>query len=496
MTTTTFPVIKGSIAASCYRVGGKVRANLKGVTGRDYLDMVIRSISVLTEVAYDNVDLEYDEGDLPASVTLEACNLAAFQCVCDCCEVREVREIVGPSMDLIPENYFIGPVVGTLALDKIILFSQEPAAGYAMPFVIRVGAEGDIVARGAIPKGTNFHTIERAFFTPLFASGRIERNSTLYIELVPPDTYVSSPWRQLSVALVGRYLPAGDGDVPWSDQSESLQAEPHLPDLWQWTLDKFVDPVKGSGGTELGTSYGSGIAYWPERDSLLLLDNGPTRIVELTTSGTYVRTITLSGFADTEAICLVDATTNKFAVTEEGLGTIVEIIIPTSGSPTITKGTGASGWVRTITTGLVMESGAGLESLTFDAANSRYLFATEGQNPSEEWAVWEVPFDLSTVPNVAFNVHSLMAGLGDIADMQITKHGTLLMVSEQGSSPSDTQAQLIEATLDGRLIQHCNVPKTLQAEGITLDPLNERLWITGEVGAGTGVQLFRYTKPI
>ena len=107
---------------------------------------------------------------------------------------------MGPSMDLIPENYFIGPVVGTLALDKIILFSQEPAAGYAMPFVIRVGAQGDIVARAPFPKGTNFHTIERAFFrrsSPADGSSATRRSTSNSSHPTPmcPARGASFRWR-------------------------------------------------------------------------------------------------------------------------------------------------------------------------------------------------------------------------------------------------------------------------------------------------------------
>jgi len=302
----------------------------------------------------------------------------------------------------------------------------------------------------------------------------------LSIISAPTDGSGNIAWKGLRMAWLGK-----------TPGVSATNAGLCLPPLALWTPVLTVDPVLGSGGAPLAASYGSGIAYWPLNDTLLVVDNDSNSIVEMTTAGVYVRTIALSGFADVESVHYIDGIT--FAIVEEDLRTICVINIPATGAVTVVKG--GANWVRTIATAIAAGSNLGLECVIYDLATDSFITTTE-KAEAGVWNFWRVTNQTSPTVTALFSVFSGVSGIAtDISDLAVTAAGTLLVISDEGATASDTQGRLAEFKLDGRLIQQTNLPGLKQAEGVALDPSNQRIFLCGERAGGTGMQLQVWQRP-
>src|SRR6185436_18128448 len=106
-----------------------------------------------------------------------------------------------------------------------------------------------------------------------------------------------------------------------------------IPLFWKYTVEK---ENSNYGALSSPASVGSGVTYWPSRNTFLLLDNttGAARLLEYSRNDVLLRTITLVGFGDPEDIHWI--TGNTFVIAQErNSGSIDEIIVmdlPTSGT--------------------------------------------------------------------------------------------------------------------------------------------------------------------
>src|SRR5687768_10173879 len=98
---------------------------------------------------------------------------------------------------------------------------------------------------------------------------------------------------RLTLALVGLALIAG-----WTQIRAASSIALEFPIVAQYTNHLRTNAPQSVPSIQAPNpnSTGSGIVYWPARDSYLLLDNGPRRLLEFTLGHQYVRTITLDGF--------------------------------------------------------------------------------------------------------------------------------------------------------------------------------------------------------
>ncbi len=322
--------------------------------------------------------------------------------------------------------------------------------------------------------------------TPLPARARLE------VEIVsaPSGAYVAY-WYGLKLALLG--VPAVASDL-------SAMALGRLPDLWRWPVVRTVHPVIGSGGLPLAGSAGSGIVYWPTRQTVLILDNNPQRIVEfgLADGLPFYRTITLSGFSDTEAIACIHSETGVFAIADEGTNTIELIQIPLDGAVTITKGAG--GWLATRDPSITAGANLGIEALTYDPATNFLYFATQ-EADSDHGGVWSVFKMLASGgPCTAlFSLNTVFNGLASqVNDMCLTAAGTLLFATRTAyaGATSDKSGRLIETTVSGRLIQQTTIADLPCLEGVALDPTDSRLFLVSEKDITTGCYFQEWKRPV
>lgn len=234
----------------------------------------------------------------------------------------------------------------------------------------------------------------------------------------------------------------------------------------------------------------SGNAYYPANDSVFVVRNSPQAIYEFTASGVWLRTITLSGFSDTEAICYVSGTT--FAVADEDLSTITVFPI----LPSTTAITRAH-WLN-IDTGLGnldVNTGGGFEGLTYDSRRDVFWVAKERQSPSP--APGRVGMRMYTVswsgsvsePFLAYMV--LPPRITDISDIHYDRFNDHIYVL------SDEAKAIIDMTTEGEVLEVTDYPKGLfQPEGLTFDTSMTRMWVSSETdgGAPTNKTFRRYVK--
>jgi uncharacterized protein YjiK len=277
----------------------------------------------------------------------------------------------------------------------------------------------------------------------------------------------------------------------------------------------------------LGASYGSGVAWHPSRQRLYVIDNDGPGLVELSATGRYLRTITLSGFSDVEAICWMGpskgagaAIGTQFALAEEVVttggvarGAVIVCQIPASGSVTITKGSGAN-WVQTVNPQwTAVQTNLGLEALGVDFSGDLFFAATEKAEVDGDWKIYSfnnVSGDQAVTAEVSLT--TLLSGVAtDVSDLKIMQRATsgeysALILSHEGTTGSTGPGKLINAgpnTMIGPVgsaswLIHSQL--TLPAaftlcEGVDVSPDGRTIFVTSEKGAGNMAKLLILQAP-
>lgn len=211
------------------------------------------------------------------------------------------------------------------------------------------------------------------------------------------------------------------------------------------------------------TRNASGLTYHAGRNSLFLVLNQPTQIVELSLDGHVRRIVPLRGFRDTEGIThVVD---DLFAVVEERHRRVCFVKMPESGSS-------IRHWRSLpVETSLDAAGNAGPEGITFDPCRGEFFLVKE-RSPAGvfrlsrpaadgDWPAVTPLWSLGAVPR--------LKDLGGVYVDPSTGHLLIL---------SDKPPCIIECTIDGREVDRLwlkrgraglltDIP---QAEGITMDP--------------------------
>ncbi len=277
-----------------------------------------------------------------------------------------------------------------------------------------------------------------------------------------------------------------------------------------------------SSGNYLGTispppannSAGSGVAYWPDQDTYLILDNTVTaRIFEFNRSHVHQRTINLTGFQDPEDIHWI--TNNTFVIAQErntkgtqstaddSVDELVVINIPTSGSsPLDISAATRRLQIRTDSSGFLSQDNKGIEAVT--VIGDDFYFTTEyaPSSPASSWKLWRVANTGSgtvtgVTPTSLFSVSTLISGIATDISGLTTDGNELWFLSDESD-------RIIRATTGGSLITHYALPTTggfawNQPEGIELfyDTADNimRLIVTGEVNGGAGVDFWLFKVP-
>lgn len=216
----------------------------------------------------------------------------------------------------------------------------------------------------------------------------------------------------------------------------------------------------------------SGIAFCPESQTLFVVLNGRTSLVEITPSGSVVRVIALAGFNDTEDVAWVGGRT--FAVVEERRRNLVVFDLEPG-----QKSVDYAQTRKALVEPTPFEN-VGLEGVTYDAASSRYFIVKE-KAPRRVYEVKLQPAPAAPAITQPWNAEDRANGMDDLSGLCYdVQTGHLLVLS-------DESACVVECTLDGREVARLSLKKgsaglgspIAQPEGIALDG-QRRLYIVSE----------------
>ncbi len=207
----------------------------------------------------------------------------------------------------------------------------------------------------------------------------------------------------------------------------------------------------------------SGVAFNFDSNRLVIVENGTPQAMELDLNGTYIRTISLNNFEDTEGITY--AGNNKYFVTEERKRDLVLITIPVGNSNITVNHPGNNSRIDLGSTG----GNDGLEGVTYDIAND-ILYTVKEKTSMAIYKVTNAMSRLGTSysPPTAFNINSTQSSypgsFTDLAGCAFTPFGTLLLLTEEGQwvveVDPNTGAYISDMSLSAAI--------TPQPEGLTV----------------------------
>lgn len=215
----------------------------------------------------------------------------------------------------------------------------------------------------------------------------------------------------------------------------------------------------------------SGITYNYDTDSLFIISNGNSHIFEYTTTGTFVRRISTTGFTDSEDISYLGD--GKYAIIEEG---VKDINILTIGKATTSLTKAGS---TTITPKIGGTFGNnGFEGVTFNST-ANVFYAVKERVAAQ---VYEIQMDgTSTLLTAVTN--TLTSTMTDFSSVYYDNAGGDLFVLSHESN------KIARVKLDGTLVGTRAQPGT-QVEGISFSPDGLNMYVVGEVR-----QYFHYAAP-
>lgn len=181
--------------------------------------------------------------------------------------------------------------------------------------------------------------------------------------------------------------------------------------------------------------------------------------------GTQIRHISMTGFWDTEGLCVFNVASNQYAILEEGSNDITIVTI-TGTTTNITKSEGF-----TLHMGLGDLANKGTEGLTFDESNQCFYVVKE----KTPMAIYRAQLTATgLVTSILFDVTNKFAGLcTDLSDVTYDpRTGHLLVLSQESR-------KIIECDLQGNVL--VTAPMDFASpEGIVLAADGQMLHVVGE----------------
>jgi len=211
----------------------------------------------------------------------------------------------------------------------------------------------------------------------------------------------------------------------------------------------------------------SGITYNFDSRTFYSVENDASKVFELDLDGNIKRTVTLNGFDDVEGIVYLG--NNEFIVIEERARRIVFINIPPGNSNITRSYPGSNNYIEV--TGFGSGTNDGLEGVAYSTVDDILYIAKEKTtmrifsiaNPVSKKGSAFTPNQPFSLANEASGYPGNNGGFTDIAGLAFTDKGTLLMLSEQGSS-------LVEVDpFSGNLLSHLDLSfaNNSDIEGVT-----------------------------
>ncbi len=212
----------------------------------------------------------------------------------------------------------------------------------------------------------------------------------------------------------------------------------------------------------LSVSSFSGVAFHPAAKTLYVVDDAATEVYEIDTAGNVLRTITLSGFDDTEGIAYQSGM--FFFITEEREANVVRALLPQTGSGTVDYDDCS-----------VLSIGenwgnSGLEDVTY-CTSTNTAYAVKELSPPR---LYKVTLDADGIPidfteNEPFNIEN---NTGDAAGLFALPDSTLLLLSQEDN-------KLFGYTGTGNMLSELSLDMN-KPEGVTVDLSDSTIYVVGE----------------
>lgn len=242
-------------------------------------------------------------------------------------------------------------------------------------------------------------------------------------------------------------------------------------DLSQYQLVNTIN--LGSAPFFPASSEASAITYNWDTGTLFVLGDEGDALLEIGTDGSFVSTMTLTGFADTEGLTYIGG--GQFVIGEERLQDVYQFTYTAGGSANRASLPFAS---IGPTIGNV-----GIEGFSYDPRNGRFVMVKE-VSPQ---AVYDTAITFSTTTQPDINPANLfdpaLLGVADISDVQVlaTVPGLVGTADEDNLLIySQASARLLEVTRSGQILSSFDFSTIASnAEGVTIGP-DGTIYVAGE----------------
>ena len=224
--------------------------------------------------------------------------------------------------------------------------------------------------------------------------------------------------------------------------------------LYQKTFETDITGISGTSS--------SGVTFYPGTGTLYVVDDANTTVYEISTTGSLIRSITLSGFDDTEGIAYQSGM--FFFIVEERLANVLRVQLPQSGS-------GPVSWDSCAVLSIADDWGnSGLEGVSY-CASTNTVYAVKEIDPPR---LYRITLDSNDNPanffeNDPFNIEGIS---GDAADIYALSDGNFLILSQE-------ENKLIGYSDTGEILSELSLGMT-KPEGITIDPNDSTIYVVGE----------------
>jgi uncharacterized protein YjiK len=299
-----------------------------------------------------------------------------------------------------------------------------------------------------------------------------------------------------SILIVGVLVACGGGSdapTPFETPSLSFAAPTNSVDLSNYTLSGRYSLPVGT-GTNLLAEEASGVTYNKDTDTLFVVGDGGTSVVQVTKKGVLIDSMTLAAdpakvaccqgtyFYDPEGIAYIG--NNKFVMVEERYRQLNEFTY----TPNTTLG--AAG-VRTVKLGTTIGN-IGIEGISFDPKTGGYLAVKESGplgvfQTTVDFAAGTASNGSATTENSVNLFDPSKIGLSAINDVFSLSN---ILPSTAGDYShmlilSASAGKIVKMDRSGNLLGTLDIGSAAQNEGMTMDTAGN-IYVVSEIGGGSG----------
>lgn len=227
-------------------------------------------------------------------------------------------------------------------------------------------------------------------------------------------------------------------------------------------------------------SEASAVAWNADTGTLFVLGDEGDALVEVSTTGSLISTMTLTGFDDTEGLTYIG--NGQFVLTEERLQDAYRLTYSASGSVSRAS-------LSSVSLGDTVGN-VGIEGISYDPLSDTFI--TVKEKTPQEANESTLDFALGTATSSSLFTPNL--GVSDLSDVQVLSGvataesldlDNLLIISQESS-------RLMEVDRSGTVLSWFDLASTT-AEGVTIDSNGVIYVVDEEGGAGNGPSLYVLT---